>query len=141
MRAASLTLVLAILMFFAGCIPVSGFGLGGSSGAKSEGSEKSARNHFADEMNKWMTGQKSDAQTIKHILSTPIKFEILSAIPDKPYLVFTKDGDTPPDDWNTYRLNVSITFESQAGTPLENVVAYSITWNREEKAWILKEIM
>lgn len=109
-----------------------------------EGSESAARSHLESELNKWIGGSESQASTQEGRLAgaSPISYMIKSVVADKPDFLALSDGDDLPDDWRTYpafRANVGIEFKSQAGTPLEKVATYTITWNKPKKTWHITE--
>lgn len=74
--------------------------------------------------------------------ASPISYTIKSIVADKPDFLALSDGDDLPDDWRTYpayRANVGIEFRSEAGTPLEKVATYTITWNKPKDEWYITE--
>lgn len=143
MRVVCLAFGLVGIVFASGCIPVgnSGHGSGAKVGKEGadvaqreatpqEGSEELARKHFAGEMAKWMAGQSTgESRTIipiEFLQNRPLKYEVLSVIPHVP-------------TENSFLFNVSITFSSQTGSPLEKVITYIVIWNPETKIWFAME--
>jgi len=122
------------------------FGVVGCSGCMGPraGSEQAARAHVTVEFNKWLAGQKSQAETMDarlQRLSPPMAFEIRSVVPDEPDLMASAKKETPSDwkSWPAFRFNVYIEWKSQANTPLKEATRYNLTWNPHEKKWYIKE--
>jgi len=115
--------------------------LSGSQG----GSEQAARAYMAAEFNKWIAGQKSEAETMKARLETrfpPLAYEVRTVVPDEPdFLVSDKKQGVSGDwrSWPAFRFNVYIEWKSEAGTPLKDVTTYTLTWNPHEKKWYISE--
>ncbi len=110
----------------------------------SEGSESAARTHLEAELKKWIGGGETDAATLDGKLggSLPISYTIKSIVPGEPDPLALFDDAPPPEDWRTYpayRANVVVEFKSQAGTPLEKVATYTLTWNKAKKKWHITE--
>ncbi|SFJ58596.1 hypothetical protein [Planctomicrobium piriforme] len=130
--------LISFLTILTGCIPHTIF-------QAKEGSESAARSHFSSEMQKWMAGQDNDAATMSSRINStlpPISFNVRSVVPDKPDPLAFAPGQTLPENWRlwpAYRFNVAIEFKSQAGTPLEKISTYTLTWNDNEKRWYLTE--
>jgi hypothetical protein len=107
------------------------------------GSEQSARDFFAGEFAKWIGGQESQAKTmLSGAYLPPVGYTIKSVVPDQPDTMAFDTKNGIPDDWKTwpaYRFNVHIEWKSEAGTPLEKVITYTLTWNPQEKRWHIKE--
>lgn len=128
----SFSLLLAAIILIQGC------------GAGPEGSEQAARTYLEGEFNKWMSGQENEAATFKARLQSqvnPISYEIRSVVPGKPDpLAFAKPENLAKDwkEWPAYRFNVVYGSISQAGTPVEQVATYTLTWNAFEKKWYVK---
>ncbi|MEQ8851756.1 hypothetical protein [Gimesia sp.] len=126
-------------LLFAAIILIQGCGTG------PEGSEQAARAYLAGEFDKWMSGQDNEAATFKARLQSqvnPISYEIRSVVPDKPDpLAIAKPANLTKDwkEWPAYRLNVVYGSISRAGTPLEQVATYTLTWNAFEKKWYVKD--
>jgi hypothetical protein len=92
-----------------------------------EKAEQIARAHFDQEMGKWMAGEVSKATSIRFVQSRPLKYEILSVVFDP---AIGLPADFPPDDRIAYRFNVSVTFESEAGTPIQKVLVYQVSMSK-----------
>ncbi|WP_254511378.1 hypothetical protein [Anatilimnocola floriformis] len=109
------------------------------------GSEAAARQHFQDEFQKWMAGEKNQVSTMESRLKNalaPISYNIRSIVKDSPDpLAFDSAKDLPPDwkDWPAYRVNVGVEFKSKAGTPVEKISTYRVTWNAAEAKWYIAE--
>lgn len=115
--------------------------LGGCSSGASPGTEAAARQHLDSEFRKWVAGQETDVSTMKFRtggLLAPISYQIRSVVPDKPDpLAFSTTGERPADwtTWPAWRLNAAIEWKSEAGTPVEKVTTYTLTWNARERKW------
>ncbi len=113
--------------------------------AGSAGSEQAAKSHFQSEFNKWIAGESSEVTTMNYRINdlvAPIGYDIRSIVTDDPDpLAFGSSGDLPEDwrNWPAYKFNVAIEWKSKAGTPLEKVTTYSLTWNSDEKKWYVNE--
>ena len=136
MKRTVLLMGMLILMGLAGC---SQFG-----GAR-EGSEEAARAYLAAEFDKWIAGQKNEAETMSSRMQgllAPLAYEFRSVVPDKPDFLANDKTEDLPDDWRSwpaYRFSVYIEWKSQAGTPLEKATTYTLTWNAAEKKWYVNE--
>jgi hypothetical protein len=114
------------------------------SGCSSPGSEAEARKYFHQEFQNWIAGQKTEVSTMDSRLSLnkpPISYNIRSVVPDLANHG-AYQGDTLPEDWKSwpaFKLNVVIEWKSEAGTPLEKVTTYTLTWNPHEKRWYATE--
>lgn len=128
-----------------------GVGLLGCSDVSSGGgSEAAARKFFDAEFRKWMAGHETEVSTMTSRignLKNPISYDIRSVVPDKPDVLvmaedFNKNGESEKDagEWIAWRFNVAIEWESQAGTPLEKVSTYTLTWNPRGKKWFVTEL-
>ncbi len=102
-----------------------------------EKAEQIARAHFDQEMGKWMAGEVSKATSIRFVQSRPLKYEILSVIFDPSVGL---PADMPPGDRIAFRFNVSVTFESEAGTPIPKVIPYQVSLWSDGKGWSLSPI-
>jgi len=114
----------------------------------SAGTEASARKHFNAEFQKWMAGEKTEVATLRSVgtnLRPPIGYDVRSVVPRKPDTLDLLDdgpqGGSPGDakEWSSWKFNVAIEWESQAGTPFENVATYTLTWNPRRNKWIVLE--
>lgn len=118
---------------------------GCSSGSHPEGSEAAARSFFQAEFQKWIGGQASQVATMKsrtQNLKRPLSYDVRSVVPEEPYpLAFDPPQGLPKDwkSWPAWRFTVAIEWESQAGTPLQKVTTYRLTWNSHEKRWYVDE--
>lgn len=102
-----------------------------------DASEASARSFFDAEFRKWMAGQQDSEATHLELLGViPIGYNIRSVVPDTPHPL---DSDKNEGEQAAWRLNVVIECESQAGTPLEKVVAYTLTWIPSKREWSINE--
>lgn len=95
-----------------------------------ENSEQPARTRFNEEMTKWMAGEISSATSIRFVQSRPLKYEILSVVFDP---AIGLSPDIPPGDRIAYRFNVSVTFESEAGAPVQKVLVYQVSMSEAGK--------
>jgi hypothetical protein len=121
----------------------------GCSQQQPAGTEASARKHFDAEFHKWIAGQETEVSTMKSRignLKNPISYDIRSVVPDKPDLLaiaedYNKNGEPKGDEgeWTAWKFNVAIEWESQAGTPIEKVTTYTLTWNPRQKKWFVTE--
>lgn len=124
-------LLLAMVVVTVGC------------GSPKEGSLDDARAHLTAELDKWVGGRPSDAETMEGRLhgASPSSYSIENIVPgDLPILVSTKEVDTPMDvlrGYPSYRANVTLSFKSQSGTPTSRAVAYSLTWSEKAKVWYI----
>ena len=112
---------------------------------ESAGSENAARAFVDAEFTKWMSGSKNkvkDYTFSMHSLAPPIGYDVQSIVPDAPDY-FAHDNienrHRKGEEWPAYIFNVTIKFKSQAGTVLEKVVSYNVTWNVKEKKWFVRE--
>lgn len=109
------------------------------------GSEAAARQYFAREFEKWMAGQPTDVSTMEFRirgLQKPISYDLRSIVPDKPDpMAFDLSRGIPEntDSWPAWRLNTVIEWKSEAGTPVQKVSAYTLTWNPDEQKWYVNE--
>ena len=124
-------------------------GCSGVSTGSTAGTEALAREHFDAEFKKWMAGQENEVATMKSRLETllaPISYDVRSVVPDKPDMVavaadYSKNG-SPTEvsgEWTAWRFNVAIEWKSKAGTPVEKVATYTLTWNPREQKWYVTE--
>lgn len=105
-------------------------------------SESAARSHLDKEFQKWIAGEASSVSMIEAIGAVPISYRVKSVVKDKPdSLSFNTEGDLPKgwENWPAYKFNVVAEFKSQAGTPLDKVATYTLTWNAQEKKWYARE--
>ncbi len=122
-----------LALFSTGCA-------GGTSGTKG-----AARQYFSTEFNKWIAGAESDVSTfLSGIYKALIGFDIRSIVKVKPsgIAVPLEVSANRPDDfetWPAYKINVAIEWESQAGSPMEKVTTYILTWNPHKQEWYAKE--
>jgi len=113
-------------------------------GIGSAGSEQAAKAHFHSEFQKWIAGDDSEVTTMAYRigLQPPISYDIRSIINDDPdSLAYDRSIDLPDNwrEWPAYKFNVAIEWKSQAGTPLEKVTTYRLTWNSHEQKWYVNE--
>lgn len=117
----------------------------GFSGGCSGGTEASARKHFGNEFTKWMSGQENEVSTMKSRIDNllnPIGFDVRSVVQDKPDPLAFDNSHGLPESWKTWpawRFNVAIEWKSRAGTPIEKVTTYTLTWNKPEQKWYVTE--
>jgi hypothetical protein len=121
-------------------------GIGGCSGSGArDGMEPAARTFFNVEFQKWIGGHENQVATMQsrtRNLKRPISYDVRSVVPEKPDpLAFDRIHGLPEDweYWPAWRFNVAIEWESQAGTPLQKVTTYRLTWNSHEKRWYVAE--
>lgn len=91
-----------------------------------------------------MSGTASEVTTMDYRfgLKPPINYDIRSIADDTPDPLATDGSYELPDnwrDWPAYKLNVVVEWESQAGSPMENVTTYRMTWNLHERKWYVNE--
>lgn len=128
-----LTFSLICLSLFSGC------------GTGPAGSQAAAQSYFDSECQKWIAGQESKVTTMDSrikSLQAPISYDIRSITTDEPDpLAFDRSSELPENwkDWPAYKLNVAIEWKSEAGTPLEKVTTYRLTWNSHEQKWYVAE--
>ncbi len=129
-----LTHVLSLLLLItaAGC------------GSGPAGSEQAARSHFHKEFQQWIAGSKSEVTTMGYHsgLQPPIGYDIRSVAPESPDpLAFDRSSELPENwrEWPAYKFNVAIEWKSQAGSPMEKVATYRLTWNSHEQKWYVNE--
>ncbi len=115
----------------------------GCSAVVPEGSEASARNHFNQEFQEWIAGRESDVTTQEFrigALLAPVSYEVRSITTESPDpLAFSEDLPEGWEQWPAYRFNVAIEWKSKAGTPIEKLTTYRLTWNSHEKKWFVSE--
>lgn len=135
---------LMIPVLFSLClIPLPGCGAG--PGSPQAGSQAAAQDHFDSEFQKWIAGQESEATTMNFrikALQAPISYDIRSITSDEPDpLAFDRSLELPENwkEWPAYKFNVAIEWKSEAGTPLEKVTTYRLTWNSYEQKWYVNE--
>ncbi len=130
MKTLTTTLNLALILL-AGCNP------------SSEGSQDAAENYLTAELNKWVAGEDSEAETLlAATLHDPISFSIRNTSPCKAHiLAYDLSKPCPKDQksWPGYRCNVVIEWISHANRPLEKVTVYTLTWSPAEKKWYVHE--
>lgn len=115
--------------------------------ASQSGTEVSARKHFIDEMQKWMAGRESEAKRASlefSPLKPPIGYEISSIVPGTPN-PFAKSPDIPNQEneetFPAFVVNVVLNWSSEAGTPMQTVTPFNLTWNSNEAKWyVTKEL-
>ena len=128
-----LSLALLCLSLISGC------------GTGPVGSQAAAHAHFDSEFQKWIAGQESEVTTMDSrikSLQAPISYDIRSITTDEPDpLAFDRASELPENwkDWPAYKFNVVIEWKSEAGTPLEKVTTYRLTWNSHEQKWYVAE--
>jgi hypothetical protein len=124
---------------YALCLLVLATLVGCSAIGAQEGSEEAARAWFSTEFDKWIAGEKNEAEdfTIAGLgVEPPLSYDFRSVVPAEPSVFVQKVGY--PDDWKewpAYKFSVTIEFKSQAGTPMEKVGIYNVTWNVVEEQW------
>jgi len=130
MKTRTITLILPLILL-AGC------------NVSSEGSQDAAEAYLTAELNKWIAGEDSEAETLlAATLHDPISFNIRSISPCKAHiLAYDLSKPCPKDQktWPGYRCNVVIEWISQANRPLEKVTVYTLTWSPVEKKWYIQE--
>lgn len=114
-------------------------------GAGPAGSQQAAQSHFEGEFEKWIAGVESEVTTMASrtgLLKPPISYDIRSITDEDPDpLAFDSSFGLPEnwEEWPAYKFNVVIEWESEAGSPLENVTTYRLTWNTHEQKWYVNE--
>ncbi|PQO30754.1 hypothetical protein C5Y96_14950 [Blastopirellula marina] len=130
MKTLSTTLFLSLILL-SGCAP------------STEGSQEGAEAYLSSELNKWIAGEDSEAETLlAATLRDPISFNIRNISPCKAHiLAYDLSKPCPKDQksWPGYRCNVVIEWISQANRPLEKVTVYTLTWSPVEKKWYVHE--
>jgi hypothetical protein len=112
-----------------------------------EGTAAAAKGFLQSEINLWLAGQPSQAESFRAKLMShkpPTAFEVQSVIPQEPDMfAFNHDltQEIPANyrEFSTYLVNVKYEFRSQADTPITKIMAYRLTWNVNEKAWHMRE--
>uniref|UniRef100_A0A7C2K1W9 DUF4019 domain-containing protein n=1 Tax=Schlesneria paludicola TaxID=360056 RepID=A0A7C2K1W9_9PLAN len=122
---------------------------GCSAGSSRDGTEAAARMFFDAEFQKWITGQETQVSTMKSRignLKNPISYDIRSVVPDQPNMLaiaedYNQHGESDDSDgeWAAWKFNVAIEWESQAGTPVEKLTTYTLTWNPRTRKWHVNE--
>jgi hypothetical protein len=113
----------------------------------SEGGPENARAHLTSELDKWVGGSPTTADTMEGRLhgTRPASYAIESLVRGEPHLLASlKEEDTPNDEFKaypTYRANVTLTFKSMAGTPTNRIATYSVTWSEKRKKWYVLEVL
>lgn len=106
--------------------------------------EASARAALTVALDKWLTGDDSEAWHWDAINAVLLDYELHALRPVK-----TELFDLPSEEWAkyegataiytdrplTYLATVRATLKSQAGTPLPRVLLYRLTWLRDAKRW------
>lgn len=113
-------------------------------GGQTVGTQQAAESHFDREFQKWMAGKESEASTMTYHsgLQPPIGYDIRSITSDDPDpLAYDRTTELPDNwrEWPAYKFNVVIEWNSEAGTPLEKVTTYRLTWNSHEQKWYVNE--
>lgn len=113
-------------------------------GCSNASSEAAAKQAMSREMNKWIAGEDSGAETMVHDIrgeAPPVGFEIKSIVKTEPDWRAHSQEEEPKNlkEFPAYLVNVDIEFKSQAGTPLHNVATYTMTWNPDEEKWYIQE--
>lgn len=104
--------------------------------------EGAARSHLDKEFQKWMAGEDSSVSMIQAIGAVPISYRVKSVVKDKPHPMSLETASDLPkgwEKWPAYKFNVVVEFKSNAGTPVEKVTTYTLTWNAQEKKWYARE--
>ena len=111
--------------------------------------EIAAREFFEAEFEKWILGKENEVTTLrarKLKLAPPISHDVRTVIPDEgdPRYAVNEDGEFYENwkermSWPSYRFNVAIEWESQSGTPLVKITAYTLSWHDYEKRWHAQE--
>jgi len=126
--------VLVLIPFLPGCQMIS-----------APDSEAAAESYLDSEMSKWIAGSRSEATTIEspiEALSAPIGYSIKSCVRDKPHFMAAAQGSGMPADWESwtaYKINVAIEFRSKAGSPMQKIATYTLTWNPVQQRWYLHQ--
>ena len=128
-----LSLALLCLSLISGC------------GTGPVGSQAAAQAHFDSEFQKWIAGQESEVTTMDSrikSLQAPISYDIRSITSDEPDpLAFDRSSKLPENwrEWPAYKFNVATEWKSEAGSPMEKVTTYRLTWNSHEQKWYVAE--
>lgn len=113
-------------------------------GSGPDGSQAAAQSHFDSEFQKWISGKQSEVTTMNYHagLQPPIGYDIRSITSDDPDpLAYDRSNELPENwrEWPAYKFNVAIEWKSEAGSPMENVTTYRLTWNSHETKWYVNE--
>ena len=98
-----------------------------------------------EEMDKWVSGQKSKTTTFKARIGTyepPISYKVRSVVPTEPYIptdVLVEHPGLKQDGIPAFQVVVDIDFRSQAQTSITKVVRYNLTWVEEIGEWTVEE--
>ena len=109
------------------------------------GSQAAAQAYFDSEFQKWIAGQESEVTTMDSrikSLQAPISYDIRSITSDEPDpLAFDRSSKLPENwrEWPAYKFNVATEWKSEAGSPMEKVTTYRLTWNSHEQKWYVAE--
>ena len=109
------------------------------------GSQAAAQAYFDSEFQKWIAGQESEVTTMDSrikSLQAPISYDIRSITTDEPDpLAFDRSSKLPENwrEWPAYKFNVATEWKSEAGSPMEKVTTYRLTWNSHEQKWYVAE--
>jgi hypothetical protein len=112
----------------------------GCDAVKPEGTKEIAQAIIEQELAKWMSGQKSELVS-SHSLrrnEPPISYEIRSMVPAAPDVFAQTVQKDMPRDWKTwpaFQANAVLHWNSKAGTPMQTVERFKLTWNPYEKKW------
>ncbi len=112
----------------------------GCDAVKPEASKEVAQALVELELAKWMSGQESEIVS-SHSLrrnEPPISYEIRSMVPAEPdVFAQTVEKELPSDwkSWPAFQANAVLHWNSQAGTPMQTVERFKLTWNPYEKKW------
>jgi hypothetical protein len=114
-------------------------------GGSSDGSQQVVQTHFEKEVAKWMAGQTSKAKSASSDFigkAPPIDYDIRSIVPAEPD-PFAMSHDGPRQDnyasFPAFVFNTVLQWSSEAGTPMETVTKFNMTWNTNEKKWYIRE--
>lgn len=133
-------MILTYSLLYLSLIP----GCGTDPGSSQAGSQAAAQTHFDTEFQKWIAGKESEVTTFKYDLGLlpPIAYDIRSITIDDPDPLAFDDSNQFSSDWKkwpAYKFNVVIEWKSEAGSPVENVTTYRLTWNIHEQKWYVNE--
>lgn len=108
------------------------------------GYQAAAESHFNSEFGKWIAGKESEVSTMTYHsgLQPPIGYDIRSITSDDPDpLAYDRSYELPENwrEWPAYKFNVATEWKSEAGSPMEKVTTYRLTWNSQEKKWYVNQ--
>ncbi len=120
--------------------------LGGCNSATQPDSEAAARKWMTAELDKWVAGGESKANTFSFQIKfhqPPLSYQIRTLAPVQvsvPLTVLDKHKEIPAT-LPGFRVIVDLDFRSEADTVIKKVGEYQLVWVEPDRTWYLEENM